>query len=132
MLVSYVSLRSPSGEHSRSLFGEHSLLNTASSAPVRSAQGAERALRIAGCGLRVADCGRFFDSRPALLDAVDDSEHPQSAIFTPCSLLIHLFREKTGSKFSARPLIHWRDRSPSLQVASRPLRQKILFKKRDR
>jgi hypothetical protein len=33
--------------------------------------------------------------------------NPQSAIHFACSLLIHLFREKTGSKFSARSLESW-------------------------
>src|SRR5262249_54815817 len=91
------------------------------------------------CGLRIADRG-FSESWTTYSKVSRASKnHPQSAILDPqsairtlCSPLIHLFREKTGSKFSARPLIHCPHRLSSRQVATRPRRQKILFEQRDR
>jgi hypothetical protein len=42
----------------------------------------------------------IFNPRSSVFD-------PQSSILFGCSLLIHLFREKTGWKFSARSLESW-------------------------
>jgi hypothetical protein len=73
--------------------------------------------------LRIADCGDLPQSHrshreaqgkdgghPLLINSVSlrfCGKSPQSAIHGACSPLIHLFREKTESKFSARSLESW-------------------------
>jgi hypothetical protein len=93
-------------------------LNDASAAPVKCAQ------LIADCGLRIADFGnreRRVVREVGIKNEPEEKRgqsttnerpdarsirNPQSAIRNPrfCSSLIHLFREKTGSQFSARSL----------------------------